>query len=195
MIHRLTRESARAAGACYADDQIAGLIPHEGLSPLQVAALAIPPQDRFWALTRACGDTPRQLREQACRTARRLLALEVETGRAPDPRSVAAVDVAERYARGEATEQERVRAASSAYSAAYAADSASDAAAASAAYAADSVASAACAASAAYAAAYASASAAACAASAAYAAERERQVAEFAAVLEAANAAESDPST
>jgi hypothetical protein len=186
MIHRLTRESARAAGACYTDERLAELIPHEGLSPSQVAALDIPPQDRFWGVSHSCGATPRQLREQTCRTARRLLALEVETGRAPDPRSVAAVDVAERYARGEATEQARIRAAEAAVEAdryAYSAFAASAYAAAD-----DSDAAYAAVAAAVAAAAYA-------AADGASKSELARQVAEFAAVLEAANAAESDPST
>jgi hypothetical protein len=60
MTYRLTRESARAAGACYSDARVAALVPPEGLAPTEVAALDIPPEDRVWALTCACG-TPRDL--------------------------------------------------------------------------------------------------------------------------------------
>jgi hypothetical protein len=52
---RLTRESARAAGACYSDERIACLVPPLGLTPAQVARLPIPPGDRYWALAMACG--------------------------------------------------------------------------------------------------------------------------------------------
>jgi hypothetical protein len=55
MTYRLTRESARAAGACYDDDRIAELVPLGGLAPTEVAALDIPPEDRVWALLCACG--------------------------------------------------------------------------------------------------------------------------------------------
>lgn len=116
MTIRITRESLRAAGACYTDDRIVELIPPEGLAPSQVAALPIPAHDRHWALCYATPDTPevrRALREHACAEARHALAL-VES---PDPRSVACVEVAERYARGEATSEE-LRAARAAASAA-----------------------------------------------------------------------------
>jgi hypothetical protein len=54
---RLTRESARAARACYSDDRIACLVPPLGLTPAQVARLPIDPLDRYWALVKACGAT------------------------------------------------------------------------------------------------------------------------------------------
>ncbi len=38
MTYRLTRESARAAGACYSDKRLAELIPPEGLTLDDVAA-------------------------------------------------------------------------------------------------------------------------------------------------------------
>lgn len=99
----ITRESLRAAGACYSDDKIEAIVPTEGLTPSQVAALgAVPADDRHWALMYASGASERVLREHACWCARQALALIAE----PDPRSVAAVDVAERYARGEATGEE-----------------------------------------------------------------------------------------
>ena len=117
----LTRESARAAGACYNDARIAELVPAGGLTPAQVIALDIPLLDRYWALRCACGATDRTLREHACWCARQTLELQRREGRKPDPRSWAAVDVAERYARGEATEEERSAAESAAESAAWSA--------------------------------------------------------------------------
>jgi hypothetical protein len=54
-LYRLTRASARAAGACYSDARIAALVPPEGLSLEEVAVLDIPLEDRVWALTCACG--------------------------------------------------------------------------------------------------------------------------------------------
>jgi hypothetical protein len=55
--YMLTRASARAAGACYSDARVAALVPPGGLSPAEVAALDIPPDDRVWALVSACGAT------------------------------------------------------------------------------------------------------------------------------------------
>jgi hypothetical protein len=54
MTYRLTRESARAAGACYSDARVAALVPPEGLAPTEVAALDIPLEDRVWALLCGC---------------------------------------------------------------------------------------------------------------------------------------------
>ena len=101
--YRLTRASARAARACYSDARLAELIPESGLSVAEVAALAIPAEDRHWALVYAVGAPERVLREHACWCARRALAAERVAGREPDVRSWAAVAVAERYARGDAT--------------------------------------------------------------------------------------------
>jgi hypothetical protein len=53
--YRLTRTSHRAAGACFFADRVAELVPLEGLSLEEVAALDIPPDDRVWALVSACG--------------------------------------------------------------------------------------------------------------------------------------------
>ena len=57
MKRRLTRESARAAGACYSDERIACLVPQLGLTPAQVVRLPVDPFDRYWALVHACGAT------------------------------------------------------------------------------------------------------------------------------------------
>lgn len=46
------------------------------------------------------------LRTRLCNCAELALSREVAAGRTPDPLSVAAVEVARRYARGEATEKE-----------------------------------------------------------------------------------------
>jgi hypothetical protein len=55
MGYLLTRESARKANACYSDEQLAELLPIEGLSPRQVSSLNIPIDDRLWALCYANG--------------------------------------------------------------------------------------------------------------------------------------------
>jgi hypothetical protein len=99
-IPRLTRESARTHNACYSDKRIACLVPPGGLTPSQIARLTISHEDRLWALYTLADD--RILREHACWCARQALALILD----PDPRSIAAVDVAERFARGEATTDE-----------------------------------------------------------------------------------------
>ena len=64
-------------------------------------------------------DCTRVLRLWACWCARRALQRERDAGREPDPRSWTAVDVAERYARGEATNDELSTAEYAAYSAAW----------------------------------------------------------------------------
>jgi len=114
---RLTRESARAAGACYSDERIACLVPLLGLSPAQVARLPIPHGDRHWALVMACGANQRTLREHAVWCARQALSLVQDT----DSRSVAVCDVAARHARGEATDGELAAAWDAARDAAWAA--------------------------------------------------------------------------
>ena len=90
------------ARACYKDDRLAKLIPPEGLTPEEVAAAGVPVDDRIWALCYAAGLDSKSLRLFSCRTARRALAHIAN----PDPLSIAAVDTAERFARGEATKEE-----------------------------------------------------------------------------------------
>ena len=103
MTHTITRESCRAANACWSDDDLAKTIPPQGLSPAEVASREdVRLVDRVWALTNAAGMSPRDQRLFACRTARRALSRVAS----PDPRSVHAIDVAERYAVGEATDEE-----------------------------------------------------------------------------------------
>jgi hypothetical protein len=125
----LTRRSLRAAGPCgrYAV-RIDDLIPSEGATVAQIlAAVHIPTEDRHWALCYAVGATDRILREHACWCARQSLEAERASGQEPDPRSWAAVEVAERFARDEATWAELSAAWADAWSYAWgAADAARD---------------------------------------------------------------------
>ncbi|MGL4808570.1 MAG: hypothetical protein ACRC4O_07485 [Giesbergeria sp.] len=102
----ITSESLRAAEACWTDERIAEMVPPEGVTARQLvdgyAAAGVSEEDAHWVLCYAAGASDRALREHACWCARQALAL-VES---PDPRSVAAVEVAERFARGEATNDE-----------------------------------------------------------------------------------------
>ena len=49
---KITRKQLRLWGACYNDERIAELVPEDGLTPLEVAALDIPVNDRLWVLLR-----------------------------------------------------------------------------------------------------------------------------------------------
>jgi hypothetical protein len=98
----ITRQTLRYWDACYSDEKIATLVPAEGLTPLQILDLDIPPQDRLWVVLREEVIPARELRLLACLWARRALS-RVKN---PDPRSLHAIEVSERFARGEATEEE-----------------------------------------------------------------------------------------
>jgi hypothetical protein len=103
MTFLITRKSCRKINTCYSDTQLVELIPSEGFTPSQVAELtSISAYDKHWLLVYTSGATDRILREHACWCARKALAL-VEN---PDPRSIQAIGISERYARGEATEEE-----------------------------------------------------------------------------------------
>lgn len=131
----ITRKLLRAWDACYGDARIAALVPPEGLTPLQVLDTEIPLADRLWVVLREEIIPERELRLLAVRWARGALEAERAAGREPDARSWAACDVAERYARGEASAEELAAsrgaawdAAGAAYNAAWAArDAARDA--------------------------------------------------------------------
>ena len=117
MTHSITRQSLRAANACCSDQQIEQLVPEAGLSVAEVAAKTdVPIADRIWCLIRAAGMTGKDQRLFACRCAMRALS-GVAT---PDPRSLRAVEVSERYAEGTATKEELTKAIRDAYDAAYA---------------------------------------------------------------------------
>ena len=83
----------------------------------------IPPRDRIWVVTRPGRIDDTTLRLWAVWCARQALALVAD----PDPRSVAACDVAERFALGAATDDELAAARAAAWDAAYAAWAAWDA--------------------------------------------------------------------
>ena len=111
---KITRELLRRWGACYDDAKIAALVPEAGLTPLEVAALDnIPVEDRLWVLLREELVTARELRLLACDWAE---AACVNAGW-NDPRSLAAIAVARRFAVGEATEAELAEARSAAWEA------------------------------------------------------------------------------
>jgi len=63
-------------------------------------------EDRLWVVLRKDVLSPKMLRLFACDCTERALLREREQGHEPDPRSWAAVEVARRFARGEATVEE-----------------------------------------------------------------------------------------
>jgi len=124
---KITRELLRDWYACYSDDRIHELVPVEGLTPAQVLDRTdVPVEDRLWVVLRESVIPRRELHLLACKWAREALAVVGN----PDPRSVAAIDCAERFARGKATTEELAAAWDSACAAACAAacDAACDAA-------------------------------------------------------------------
>ena len=100
---KITRELLRDWYACYSDDRIHELVPVEGLTPAQVLDRTdVPAEDRLWVVLRESVIPRRELHLLACKWAREALAVVGN----PDPRSVAAIDCAERFARGKATTEE-----------------------------------------------------------------------------------------
>jgi hypothetical protein len=123
----ITRQLLREWQACYSDEKLNATVPESGLTPLQILDLDdIPAEDRLWVVLRDSVIPQRELRLLACKWAREALAVAGN----PDPRSVAAVDCSERFARGEATANELAAACAAACAAAWAAawDAACDAA-------------------------------------------------------------------
>lgn len=128
----ITRDSLAEWSACWLEDadgeeRIAALVPPEGLSVSDALSLAeagtITVDDAFWVVLREECLSARTLRLFACDCASRALALAGVT----DQRCWRAIEVAERYAMGVATESERARAWSAARDAWDAAWSARDA--------------------------------------------------------------------
>ena len=110
---KITRELMRRWGARYDDEEIAALVPADGLTPLEIAALDIPEEDRLWVLLREELIPARDLRLLACGWAE---AACRKTGW-DDERSLAAIAVSRRFAVGEATEDELAAAAAAAWEA------------------------------------------------------------------------------
>jgi len=101
----ITRADLRAWGACWSDEEIAARVPPEGVTLRQVLdARHVKPTDRVWVATYALPESDARL--FGCRCARRALFREQAAGREPAAASWAAVDVAERYAHGQATTEE-----------------------------------------------------------------------------------------
>ena len=103
---KVTRDLLRAANSCYGAARENELIPENGLTIREVAELDIPVRDKIWAICYASNAPDNALREFACWCARNALNAARKVGREPDPRSWNAVDIAERYARGEASQAE-----------------------------------------------------------------------------------------
>jgi len=103
---KITREQLRRCGAGYTDDRIATLVPADGLSPLEFAALDIPAEDRLWVLLRKDIIPARELRLLACGWAEGAC----RAAGWDDQRSLEAIAVARRFAVGEASEAELVEA-------------------------------------------------------------------------------------
>ncbi len=99
---KITRKQFRLWAECYTPERIAELVPEEGLTPLEVAALDIPVNVRLWVLLREDIISASVLRLLACSWAQKAcLAADCY-----DERSSKVIAVARRYARGNATEAE-----------------------------------------------------------------------------------------
>jgi len=99
---KITRELLRAWRACYKDERIAELVPIDGLTPLELIGLDIPEEDRLWVLLRDAVIPARNLRLLACKWASDTCR---KAGWA-DERSINAINVAARFADGNATRAE-----------------------------------------------------------------------------------------
>ena len=105
----ITIALVRAWGPCaaYTDAQLAELAAgRESLTPLEACDLPIPGGEVLWLLLREEILGASQLRQFGCDCVTRVLLRERASGREPDPRSWAAVDVSRRFAQGGATEAE-----------------------------------------------------------------------------------------
>jgi len=109
MNRTVTVDQVMAWTPCYTRERVEALFAgRECLTALEIADLDIPAEDRVWALCHRELLTDAELRELACRFVR---GTPLGDGRVvwdllTDPRSRTAVEVAERHARGEATDVE-----------------------------------------------------------------------------------------
>lgn len=122
-----TRADALSWRPCYGEDETLRIM--DGL-PAEMTALdilrheAATPEDRLWCVIRTGVLSERTLRMFAAWCASTSLDAERAAGREPDVRSWHAVETAERYALGQATEDELRDARAAAYDAVCAADAA-----------------------------------------------------------------------
>ena len=102
-IRRITRSWLRNNGACYSDEQIAALVPEEGVTLQQVLETdRIPDGDKIWVATRE------KLLPETIMVAWLAGIVERALGRLknPDPRSLAVIPMLRRIASGEEVGQE-----------------------------------------------------------------------------------------
>ena len=122
----ITADEACSWGCCYSDDHLRKLYdrPCSALDVLERTDgpwAVVPPEDRLWTVAYYGGLSDRLIRLFAVWCARRALERERAAGREPDPRSWSAVEVAERFANGNATAEELDAARAAAWAAAWAA--------------------------------------------------------------------------
>jgi len=121
-VYMLTVEKLLSWSPRYARERIEKLFAgREALTPREVAESADTPDDALWVLLREEYLPERELRLLAADFAEIALLAERAAGREPHPDSWACLEVARRYARGEATGAERSAAWSAARSAAWSA--------------------------------------------------------------------------
>ena len=101
------------------EDRVRGAVPKRISLVRFLLDTSIPPADRLWVALHNVFLTDRTMRLFACDCAERALMRERSRGREPDPRLWAAVDVARRYAAGEATKGELAAARDAAWDAAW----------------------------------------------------------------------------
>lgn len=107
---KITRKILRQWCACYTDARIAALVPEDGMTPMEIAALDIPAEDRLWVLLREEIIPARELRLLACDWAEDAC----EAAGWNDQRSLEAIAVARQFACGEAAVAELAAAAKAA---------------------------------------------------------------------------------
>ena len=102
----LTHDQIRAWRACWPPEHLTKVLSrHEIWTPELIAAQQdVPAEHRLWAVLRCCSD--RQQRLLACQWAERALLRERTAGIEPRASVWTALEVARRYATGEATAQE-----------------------------------------------------------------------------------------
>jgi hypothetical protein len=117
----VTLTTVRKWGPCYDADRLKALAAgRRRITALEILDLDIPAQDKLWAVLRNDFFSDGVLRLFACAFAETCIEI-FERERADDNRPRNAIDVARRYAHGDATDEERVAAVAAAWDAAVAA--------------------------------------------------------------------------